>query len=142
MAVIQSFETDLSGWSSIGEVSQSLPVTSDGDVGATDGTHVAKLVGQGATQEELESFLGLKQNALNEQHGNVIDGSALKITLDLQAGEIFQFDWYFDTTDTFPNNDYSFFTSVQGPLDQLADVKEVDDFGGSSGWQTYTFTAS
>lgn len=141
MAYSTSFETDLSGWSTIGDVSRSLPTVTEGNVGATDGSYVAKLIAQGASQAQIESFLGLTAGTLDANNGDVIDGSAFKTTVSLQAGDTFQFDWYFDATDYLPFNDYSFFTSVTGPLVELSDVQKVGDFQ-NSGWPDLYFHCS
>ena len=94
------------------------------------------------SNDDLEAFLGVSSTAIDSiTNGNPTNGSAIKTTLALDAGDIVQFDWAFSTTDTDPFFDNSFFLTLNGGLQQLADVGTVGDFG-DSGWQTESFTVT
>ena len=94
------------------------------------------------SNDDLEAFLGVSSTAIDSiTNGNPTNGSAIKTTLALDAGDIVQFDWAFSTTDIDPFFDNSFFLTLNGGLQQLADVGTVGDFG-DSGWQTESFTVT
>jgi hypothetical protein len=72
------------------------------------------------------------------------DGSAIKTSIFLVAGETVTFDWNFIANDYLPYNDFAFVTigtTASRTASLLSDVALVGDYG-TSGWQTLTFTAS
>ena len=94
------------------------------------------------SNDDLEAFLGVSSTAIDSiTNGDPTNGSAIKTTLALDAGDIIQFDWAFSTTDIDPFIDNSFFLTLNGGLQQLADVGTVGDLG-DSGWHTESFTVT
>jgi hypothetical protein len=67
------------------------------------------------------------------------DGSAIKTTKTLQAGDIVTFDWNFVAHDYMPYNDFSFATVNNVPY-MLAPVQVVGDYG-TTGWKTFSYVA-
>lgn len=109
--------------------------------GAPEGNYMAHLDSDGASESNIESFLGVGSSALNNIVNVPTFGAAIKTTLSLNAGDTVSFDWYFDGNDFFPYNDTSFFTSLNGNLSRLSDIATVGDFG-DSGWNTSSFTVT
>lgn len=68
------------------------------------------------------------------------DGSAIKTTVALHAGDVLSFDWNFVGHDYLPFNDFSFAT-INGATYLLGLTQAVGDFG-STGWKTFTYTAT
>lgn len=103
---------------------------------------------------DLENFLGLVDGTL-DQEGEAYEGSAIKTSLTVQAGDILTFNWNFLTNETAsilqPNRgrfqDFSFL-QVGNNLIKLANVNQIiavsNPFDGETGSQTYnhTFTQS
>jgi autotransporter-associated beta strand protein len=148
---------DLTGWSSIG----SATVTT-----ATFGTPPAEgayqaLLTDGSPSvptSQLETFLNLAAGTLNSiSSGPVIEGSALRRTLTVSAGDTVSFQWNFLTNESlappWTYNDFAFvsLTPVGLAATRLADT-EFDAFLPSSGtgysWETgycqfqHAFTAA
>ena len=110
----------------------------------------------GVPEDQLESFLGVDGSAIDAffidpgSPGFAFNGSAMKITLDVVAGDTISFDWYFDGGDEAPFLDSSFVLQPDGLLFELADVGNVTSGGneplirvgdfGDSGWQTWNWT--
>jgi hypothetical protein len=67
------------------------------------------------------------------------DGSAIKTTFALHAGDVLAFDWNFVGHDYLPFNDFSFAT-VNGQTFLLGVIQSVGDYG-STGWKTFTYVA-
>ena len=139
---IFSFESgDFSGWETIGttEVSSSY-FAGFGEGGEETftpigGEYMAELRGQGASESSLENFLGV------DLPSYVYDGSAIKTTVSVNAGDEVSFSWMYDHNDGSFWSDAAFFTSDADGWDILADVSSVGA-GEASGWQTYTYTAT
>jgi len=68
------------------------------------------------------------------------DGSALKTTLQLDAGDVVTFDWNFTTDDYLPYKDFAFAT-VNGAAFLLSHIELTGSYG-TTGWQTFSYTAS
>ncbi|MBD2496325.1 PEP-CTERM sorting domain-containing protein [Nostoc sp. FACHB-280] len=124
--------SDFTGWQSTGNVNlsneQAALFTGDG------------MSSNGVSDAALEAFLGLTKGTLDAFNGqNVTDGSAIKNTLTVQAGDVLTFDWHFQAGDYLPYNDFSFF-SVGTSLNRLADVLQVGNFGQTASRTAYTFT--
>ncbi|WYL99109.1 MAG: PEP-CTERM sorting domain-containing protein [Gloeotrichia echinulata DVL01] len=118
---------DLTGWETIGNVSNNnnggiLLSTSAGD-----------------NDTEIESFLGLSSgdlDALNNIDATI--GSAIKNSITVEAGDVLNFNWQFETFDYLPYNDFSFY-SIGSSVNKLADVSQVGDFGQTASQTSYTF---
>ncbi len=125
---------NFTGWQTIGS-------TSIGAGGAPDGDFYAALNSDsGNWNDDIEAFLGVNSAAIDGiTNGNPTNGSAIKTTLALNAGDTVSFDWLFATSDYVPYYDNSFFLTLNGSLQQLADVGIVGSYG-NSGWQTHSFT--
>jgi Ca2+-binding RTX toxin-like protein len=67
------------------------------------------------------------------------DGSALKTTLQLNAGDVVTFDWNFTTDDYLPFKDFAFAT-VNGAAFLLSDIQSTGSYG-TTGWQTFSYAA-
>jgi VCBS repeat-containing protein len=118
----------------------------------TEGTKTARIVGGdgvdesvGATDQQIETFLGLASGALDAvaQDNSAIDGSAIASTLLLAAGTYtLSFDWRYQTEDSYspPWNDFAFM-SIGGVVYVLTDVATVGDYS-DSGWQHFTVTVN
>ena len=101
----------------------------------------------GASAAALESFLGLAPNSLSSQ--GVTEGSAIRQTLFVNAGDTLSFDWNF-LTDQYPgsvdNNDFAFFT-LGGTLITLADTftpsvpSLFSPFARETQYTSFTYTA-
>lgn len=132
--ISMGFEEGFAGWSTIGSTS----IVANG---APEGHYYALLnSNSNYSQNTLESFLGIGSNAIDSiTTGTATNGSAIKTTLSLNAGDTVMFDWRFSTSDYVPYYDNSFYTSLNGQLIKLADVGTVGNYG-SSGWQTKSFT--
>ena len=142
-AVNQGFETgDFTGWATIG---QGSVVTQSDGYSPTDGSYLAVLNTNGASQENIESFLGLSQNTLDQQgNGDVTSGAATELQLQVTAGDVVTFDWNFVTTDYLPYNDYAAVT-INGQVVELTDVAALGNLIGntsSTGWETFSYTAT
>ncbi len=130
----------------------------DGDRGAfspTDGSSMAVLTASGSSALSLQFFLGLS-DALPADFGDSsppTDGSALRLTVDVEAGERISFDWMFDANDVVQPplgdfarpgfNDFAVFTA-DGEWFNLSDVRQVtneDGRLGATGWRTSIYTA-
>jgi len=149
-----SFETgDYQGWNTIGDTSietdhlgifptdghkQALITTGDSDAGGS------------VVDGDLEEFLDLKHGSLdNLVHGDAVEGSVIKQTFTVEAGDVVSFDWNFLTNESTPDatyNDTAFF-SLNGFTLELADTNahfqhadHVDGFDEQTGEQTLTFS--
>jgi subtilisin family serine protease/subtilisin-like proprotein convertase family protein/uncharacterized protein (DUF2141 family) len=106
-----SFETgDFTSWDTAGNSSME---TAAFGVGPTDGTYQALLTnGYGSMSDaDLETFLGLSQGSLDGLgNGDATEGSAIKQTIAVQAGDTLTFDWDFLTNEGMSSyfNDFAF----------------------------------
>jgi VCBS repeat-containing protein len=131
------------------------PDGSHGQFLPTDGTGMAFLEATGATPAQIESFLGLTDPfAADGDSSTAVDGAALRITLDVRAGDAISFDWMFDANDIVSPplgdflrsgfNDFGVF-AAEGQAFTLSDVRRTYDETGSqfgaSGWRTSVYTA-
>jgi T1SS-143 domain-containing protein len=129
-----SFESGLSGWQTFGSVSQ-VAATKAGD-----GSFAAQMTAGALTESVLETDLGIPQGSLAQLVGSPTSGSAMSTTVFLSANQTISFDWNFATADSLPFDDFAFFTVSPSTANLLADVQAVAG-GGTSGWQTVSYTA-
>lgn len=143
-----SFELGFLNWSTDGSFATVTSTDAGGSsVVPTDGSYFAALSsdptfgGTPITDAAIETFLGLAAGKLDTlTANNATDGSAIKTTAFLSAGQTLSFDYRFDSTDYLPYNDFAFFTIAPTFATKLADIQSVGDYG-DSGWQTYTYVA-
>lgn len=161
-----SFESGLAGWSAIGDVSLDNIFVSQGNVGVLLGTASVEFeddapqLGAGeanfsgvsaapvGTVGGVEDFIGLPMGGLDPDAANGIaafEGSAIKQSFAVNAGDKLSFDWQFATIDPWLG-DYAFVTVNQTTyrLGDLASVSGVEDgigFSTPSAF-SYTFTES
>lgn len=121
--------SDFTGWEQIG------------NVGFTSGNQQANLSSaEGVSDTAIESFLGLANGTLDASNfQNATNGSAIRNTIAVEAGDVLSFDWQFQTNDYLPYNDFSFY-SIGSSLYELADIRLVGDFGQIASQTSYTFT--
>ncbi|MBI4184382.1 MAG: tandem-95 repeat protein, partial [Proteobacteria bacterium] len=147
---VGTFESgDYTGWTTIGNawVATSFSTFYSGAIGPTEGSYEAVLRSGDAGDWQIEGFLGLAGGTLDAVNGNpdptfgnATDGAAIQTSVYMNAGAVLSFDWYFATTDYTPFNDFAFVT-INGAAYELADIPGVGSYG-SSGWQTFSYTAS
>jgi|GEM_PF-3846482 len=149
-----SFETgDYQGWNTIGDTSietdhlgifptdghkQALITTGDSDAGGS------------VVDGDLEEFLDLDPGSLDHLvHGHAFEGSVIKQTFTVEAGDVVSFDWNFLTNESTPDTTYNdtAFLSINGFTFELADTNahfqdadHVDEFDEQTGEQTLTFS--
>ncbi len=148
-----SFETgDFRDWNTIGDTSIE---TNDLGIFPTDGTHQALITngfsdaGGSVEDLDLEEFLDLASGSLDGLvGGDATEGSAIKQTFTVEAGDVVSFDWNFLTNEFTPTtfNDTAFL-NVNGFTFELADTganfvdaPNVDQFNEQTDTQTLTFS--
>ena len=92
---------------------------------------------------DLQDFLGLQPEALDVE-GEAVEGSAIKNTVTVAAGDVLYFDWNFRTNETL-NQDFAFLL-VDNTLIKLADLTDATQadspFGQQTGIRSYTFSTA
>lgn len=149
-----SFETgDFINWRTIGDTSIE---TEDLGIFPSEGTYQALLTngysdaGGSVVDLDLEEFLDLVPGTLDGLvGGDATEGSVIKQTFTVEAGDIVSFDWNFLTNELTPDatyNDTAFIT-VNGFTLELADTganfvdaPDVPDFLEQTGTQNLTFS--
>lgn len=113
-------------------------VSTIGNVTEAGGTYTINSVG-GVSDSALETFGGLAAGALDAEMGtNVTNGSAIKGTFDVDAGDTLTFEWTWTSSDYLPYNDFAFVgLSLLGIDDVLASVALT----GTSGSGSYSWTS-
>lgn len=157
-----SFETALLGWDTIGDVTLDDTYVSHGYIGVLMGTASVDfeddypLLGAGGANFSgtpaaavgqpggVEEFAGLQLGALDPNPANGIaafEGSAIKQSFAVQAGDKLSFDWMYATVDPLLG-DYAF-VSINNTVFRLGDksnLTSVDDGIGFSTPDTFTYT--
>ncbi len=147
-----SFETGLSGWETLGDVttdSTDVTYVSQGSKGVFLGTASvaeaddAPFLGAGEANFScvpaapvglaggLEDFIGLPMGSLDPDPANAIaahEGSALKQTFAVNAGDTLSFDWMFATIDQL-YGDYAF-VAINGNVTRLGDLASITSSNG------------
>lgn len=113
-------------------------VSTIGNVTEAGGTYTINSVG-GVSDSALETFGGLAAGALDAEMGtDVTNGSAIKGTFDVDAGDTLTFEWTWTSSDNLPFNDFAFVgLSLLGIDDVLASVALT----GTSGSGSYSWTS-
>jgi subtilisin family serine protease len=143
-----NFETgNLTNWETIGVANIE---SSDFGSGPVEGTSQAFLSNtNGAVSDaNLESFLGLTPGSLDSLgNGNATEGSALKRTITVSAGDQLTFDWNFLTNEGTPSsfNDFAFISIGTTDSSTLAStnssfVPSSTIFPSETGFGTFSHT--
>lgn len=111
------------------------------------GVEALQLVTEGASQSQIEQFLGLTAGTLDSVEADTTDGAAVAFDLTLAQNETVSFSWNFASTEYEPFNDYAFFSVSSNTAVRLSDIYTIGDNANdgylhSSGWQQFTFTAN
>lgn len=147
-----SFETgDFSNWDTIGSTDINVGITptvetaTEFGITPTHGTYQAVLETlqdeTGVNSSTLEQFLGLSSGSLT----GAVEGSAIKQTITVNAGDKLTFSWNFLTNEVPANaeyNDFAFFSLSN--INQLANTYDATFFSFSrlaqqTGYQPYTY---
>ena len=149
-----SFETgDFKNWNTIGDTSIEADALG---IFPTDGTYQALITsgysdaGGSVADSDLEEFLDLAPSSLDGLvGGDATEGSFIKQTFTVEAGDVVSFDWNFLTNEATPDstfNDTSFLT-VNGFTFELADTganfvdaNGVNEFAEQTGTQNLAFS--
>ncbi len=122
------FETgDFTAWRTIGDTSIE---TAEFGVIPTQGDFQALLTtGTGSLKDTtLENFLGLNPGDIDSiGDGDATEGSALRKTITVEAGDVLSFDFNFLTNERTPTlfNDFAFVSIVPNSLSELADTNSL-----------------
>lgn len=147
-----SFDTgDFTGWDTIG---RAFIQTTTSGVNSTDGNKQARLdtfSAQTVDVVNIANFLNVQVDSLTKL-GEVFEGSAIKTTITVRAGDVLSFDWNFLTDDLRSTNynDFAFFTISQIGSQKIADTFSIfsngannsTNFQNQTGFSTYTYTFS
>jgi len=151
--VSAGFETgDFTGWQTLGNTVVSTEFTGfegyplDSPILPYDySSYMAVLGTDGASEADIEAFLGLAPGTLDNQgNGDATVGSTMVFELQVSAGDVVTFDWNFITNDYLPYNDYAVLT-INGQFIELADVASLGNTAGNvseTGWTTYTYNVT
>ena len=97
------------------------------------GVDALQLTTEGASQSQIEAFLGLNAGALDALEQDTTDGAAVAFDLTLAAGESVSFSWTFASTEYTPFNDYAFFSVASNFTQKLSDIFTIGD-GANDGF--------
>ncbi|MGI1669179.1 MAG: hypothetical protein K6L74_02510 [Neptuniibacter sp.] len=116
-------------------------VSTIGNVSESGGVYTITTGTGSVSDSALETFGGFYAGALDAEMGtDVTEGSAIKSTIEVEAGDTLSFDWVWDTDDYLPFNDFAFVgLSLLGIEEVLASVAISGDYGTTSG--SYSWTA-
>lgn len=127
-------------------VAESAMAYKDGDLSQGNQTF-AELASSGSgNQSSIEAFLGVASGGLSplaasgSGYDDATNGSAMKTTLDVTAGDQISFSWAFDADDYLNFNDFAFVT-INGTPIELADISQVGSYGATS-WASFSYTAT
>lgn len=120
---ISDFNNDFTNWEVIGHKNQETIKSPSDPTSQNKVAFIDTFSEQTANIVDLAKFLNIKAERLNEM-GEVFEGSAMKTSFTVEAGDILTFDWNFLSDDLqASNNDFAFFT-----LSALEDIKLADTF--------------
>lgn len=148
---ISNFNNDFRNWEVIGHKNHKIIKSPTNSGGENQAAFIDTFSTQTADLVELANFLDIEIDRLNKM-GEVFEGSAMKTSFTVEAGETLTFDWNFLTDDIqASNNDFAFF-SLAGEDTKLADtfspfsnsLNNPTSFLYQTGFQTasYTFTTA
>ncbi|MDO8958204.1 MAG: retention module-containing protein [Rhodocyclaceae bacterium] len=135
------------------QVTESTMAYGDGDLsqgnqtGGISSGYFAELASSGSgNQSSIEAFLEVASGGLSPLAAsggystNATNGSAMKTTLNVTAGDEISFSWAFDADDYLNYNDFAF-VAINGTPIELADISQVGSYGATS-WASFTYTAT
>ena len=112
----------------------------------TEGSQFGELRANGASDLQIELEMGLAVGSLDTlSTGNATDGSSLQTAIVVKEGDVVTFDWNFVNSETAFHtqtgfNDFAI-VNINGAPQVLARSSDLDG-PGSTGWNTFTFTAT
>ena len=148
-----SFSNGLNGWSALGDVNLqagAILITTasldfEDDFPETAGAFNASgtAAAEVGTVGGVENFIGVPFGALDNNENFAFEGSVLKQTFNVNAGDTLQFNWNFFTNETSTGADYAF-VSINGVLTTLARpldaVSSSLPYAHTTGFQTFSQT--
>jgi len=149
---ISDFNSDFRNWAVIGHKNHETIKSPTNPGGGNQAAFIDTFSAQTANIVDLAKFLNVEVDRLNKM-GEVFEGSAMKTSFTVEAGDTLTFDWNFLTDDfQASNNDFAFFTLSDSGDTILADtfsafsnsLNNQTSFLHQTGFQTasYTFTAA
>jgi|GEM_PF-2970450 len=130
-----------------GDLSEGTDEPGTGEGRPAAGTYMAELnYTGGGNQSSIEFFLGISPGGLTplaasgDGYDNATNGSAMKTTLNVNAGDQVSFKWAFDADDYSPYNDFTFVV-INGEPFELADISQVGSYNATQ-WATFAYTAT
>ncbi|MCF2152304.1 PEP-CTERM sorting domain-containing protein [Desmonostoc muscorum LEGE 12446] len=143
---------NLSSWQQFGDVTTSadganlsnasLEFADDAPASAGTFNYSGISAGNAGFTPDLQDFLGLADLSALDIGGFAYEGSAIKNTVTVAAGEALSFDWNFRTNETL-NKDFAFLL-VDSTVIKLADFTDATQpsspFLQETGIRSYTFT--
>ena len=144
------FEADIMRWETIGRTHIETTKNSNSSTTGNKQAYLDTFSVQTADIVELAKFLETNVDRLNSL-GEVYEGSAIKTSITVDAGDTLSFDWNFltdETPDGDYNNDFAFFTLSQLGITKLADTFSTfepspinsTNYLYQTGFHTYTYT--
>lgn len=125
--IISDFNNDFRNWQAIGHQYLETIKSPNTPGMRNQVAFIDTFSAQTANIIDLAKFLGVESERLNER-GEVFEGSAMKTSFTVEAGDTLTFDWNFLSDDFHAqNNDFAFFT-----LSTLEDIKLADTFSSFS----------
>lgn len=143
-AMINSgFETgDLTGWTSSGATVVTSYLSQNSTLyGPVDGNHFALLTGGDTNAPALFGLTAADFDPFNPSEDVYYGGAAIAQSVTMSAGEQVNFSYLFYADDYIPFTDSAFFVAQPGNISLLASIVSVGGQNGSTGWQTFTWTA-
>jgi hypothetical protein len=149
---ISDFDGDFTNWEIIGHKNLETIKSPSNPGGGNQVAFIDTFSAQTANIVDLAKFLDVQAESLNNI-GEIFEGSAMKTSLTVEAGDTLSFDWNFLTDDfQASNNDFAFFTLSALGGTQLADtfstfsnsLNNPTSFIHQTGFNTasYTFTTA
>lgn len=143
-AVINSgFETgDLTGWTTSGATVVTSYLTQNSTVyGPADGNYFALLTGGDTDAPALFGLTAANFDPFNPSGDVYYGGAGIAQSVTMSVGEQVNFSYLFYADDYLPYTDSAFFVAQPGNISLLASIVSVGGQNGSTGWQTFTWTA-
>ncbi|MFN6535592.1 MAG: PEP-CTERM sorting domain-containing protein [Nostoc sp. EkiNYC01] len=143
---------NLSGWEKFGDAitsgdganlsTASLNFADDAPASPGAFNYSGIAAGEAGSYPDLQDFLGLTDSSALDIEGFAFEGSAIKNTITVAAGDALSFDWNFRTNETV-NKDFAFLL-VDSTLIKLADFTDATQadspFLQQTGIRSYTFS--
>lgn len=149
--MISDFKGDFINWETIGHKNTETIKSPSNPGAGKQAAFIDTFSPQTVNIVDLAKFLNIETTRLSKM-GDVYEGSAMKTSLTVEAGDTLTFDWNFLSDDfQSSNNDFAFFT-LSGADTKLADtfskfsnsLNNPTSFIHQTGFHTasYTFTAA